>query len=135
MELEALAGTERGRLLAFAVGEENGVLVLDLFPAIRELAERLFRGEGPASLAASFHRTLAVSFTALAGHIRETTGLNTAALSGGCFQNRRLLEECTASLEGAGFEVLRHRLVPANDGGIALGQAVIAAARALNEAE
>ncbi len=135
MELEALAGTERGRLLAFAVGEEDGVLVLDLFPAIRELAECLFRGENPASLAASFHRTLAAALTDLAGRIRETSRLGTAALSGGCFQNRRLLEECTASLEGAGFEVLRHRLVPANDGGIALGQAVIAAARALNEAE
>ncbi|HOI75394.1 MAG TPA: carbamoyltransferase HypF [Syntrophales bacterium] len=135
MELEALAGTEKGRLLAFAVKEENGVLVLDLFPAIRELMERLFRGEGPASLAASFHRTLASALTGLAGRIRETSRLGTAALSGGCFQNRRLLEECASSLEGAGFEVLRHRLVPANDGGIALGQAIIAAAQALKEKE
>ncbi len=135
MELEALAGPEEGRLLAFAVEEENGVLVLDFFPAIRELAECLFRGERPASLAASFHRTLAASLSDLAGRIRETSRLGTAALSGGCFQNRRLLEETTSSLEGAGFEVLRHRLVPANDGGIALGQAVVAAARALNETE
>ncbi|NPU86517.1 MAG: carbamoyltransferase HypF [Syntrophaceae bacterium] len=135
MELEALAGQEKGRLLAFAVGEENGAFVLDLFPAVRELVDLLSRGVSPAALAAAFHSTLAVSFTALAGRIRETTGLNTAALSGGCFQNRRLLEECTASLEGAGIEVLRHRLAPANDGGIALGQAVIAAAQALNEAE
>lgn len=135
MELEALAGPEKGRLLPFTIGEDNGTYVLDLFPAIRELLDLLSRGERRAALAAAFHQTLAVSFSALAGRIRETTGLNTAALSGGCFQNRRLLEETTAALEGVGFEVLRHRLVPANDGGIALGQAVIAAAQALNEAE
>ncbi|PKN33058.1 MAG: carbamoyltransferase HypF [Deltaproteobacteria bacterium HGW-Deltaproteobacteria-19] len=135
MELEALAGSAEGRLLPFTIGEDNGTYVLDLFPAVRALADLLPWGESPTALAAAFHRTLAVSFTALADRIRETTGLNTAALSGGCFQNRRLLEETTASLEGAGFEVLRHRLAPANDGGIALGQAVIAAAQALNEAE
>jgi hydrogenase maturation protein HypF len=55
--------------------------------------------------------------------------LSTVALSGGVFQNLLLLSETVARLEGRGFRVLTHRQVPANDGGISLGQAVIAAAR------
>ena len=51
------------------------------------------------------------------------------ALSGGCFQNRILVEEVTAGVEAAGFECLSHRDVPSNDGGVALGQAAVAIAR------
>jgi len=130
MELEALAGPGGGGLLPYGIEEEGGVLLLDLFPAIRAIAEALPRGGTREDLAAAFHRTLAAALTALAERIREGTGLNRTALSGGCFQNRRLLEECTDFLTRSGFEVLRHRLVPANDGGIALGQAVCAAAQA-----
>jgi hydrogenase maturation protein HypF len=133
MELEALAGAAAGSLLPFAIREDGDVLLLDLFPAIRAIAEALARGESGKDLAASFHRTLAASFTALAERIREGAGLGRTALSGGCFQNRRLLEECTDSLTRAGFAVLRHRLVPPNDGGVALGQAIVAAARAREE--
>jgi len=132
IELEALAGSREGALLPFGI-EEDGVLRLDLFPTVRAMSESLLRGEDPAGLAAAFHRTLAAASAAVAERIRERTGLSRAALSGGCFQNRRLLEECTTALERAGFEVLRHRLVPPNDGGVALGQAVVAAARALEE--
>ena len=59
--------------------------------------------------------------------IRESTGLNTVALSGGCFQNRLLLARVVDRLESGNFKVLKHRQVPCNDGGISLGQAVIAA--------
>jgi hydrogenase maturation protein HypF len=57
------------------------------------------------------------------------------ALTGGCFQNRRLTERAHAGLERAGFEVLLHRRVPCNDGGIALGQVAIAACRRANAAD
>ena len=63
------------------------------------------------------------------GQVREVTGLAQVALSGGTFQNLLLLEAVTAGLESAGFDVHRHHRVPANDGGISLGQAVVAAAR------
>jgi hydrogenase maturation protein HypF len=59
--------------------------------------------------------------------IREKTGVQTAALSGGVFQNRLLLRMCEAGLEDEGFEVLIHSMVPPNDGGICLGQAAVAA--------
>jgi hydrogenase maturation protein HypF len=60
---------------------------------------------------------------------REATGLGTVALSGGCFQNRLLTTLTVARLEAAGFEVLLHSRVPPSDGGIALGQAAVAAWR------
>jgi hydrogenase maturation protein HypF len=59
--------------------------------------------------------------------IRQKTGVQIAALSGGVFQNRLLLRMCEAGLEKEGFEVLIHSMVPPNDGGICLGQAAVAA--------
>ena len=61
--------------------------------------------------------------------LRAATGLNRTVLSGGCFQNRLLLEGCIAGLEKAGFDVYSHHLVPTGDGGISLGQAIVAASR------
>jgi len=58
----------------------------------------------------------------------EKTGLKTVALSGGVFQNILLLKLCDESLEKKGYRVLKHSLIPANDGGISLGQAVVAMA-------
>ncbi len=61
--------------------------------------------------------------------LRDRSGLGTVALSGGVFQNLLLLEAAVDRLEGLGFRVLTHSRVPPNDGGISLGQAVVAAAR------
>jgi hydrogenase maturation protein HypF len=61
--------------------------------------------------------------------LRERSGLGTVALSGGVFQNLLLLGQVVDLLEAAGFRVLTHARIPPNDGGISLGQAVVAAAR------
>jgi hydrogenase maturation protein HypF len=61
----------------------------------------------------------------------DMTRFSTVALSGGCFQNKILFEETSRRLEADGFSVLSHARVPANDGGLALGQATIAAARSI----
>ncbi len=84
------------------------------------------RGRDPAWIAASFHETVAASaVTACA----ETATSETVVLSGGTFQNVRLLRSTRERLEALGFRVLTHRLVPPNDGGISYGQAAIAARR------
>jgi len=77
-------------------------------------------------IAARFHETIADIVVRICGQIRASDGLGKVCLSGGTFQNRRLTERCLDSLVCHGFEVYLHAQVPPNDGGISLGQAVIA---------
>ncbi|HWD09451.1 MAG TPA: carbamoyltransferase HypF [Actinomycetota bacterium] len=111
-----------------AVGAPGG-LVVDGVALVAALAEDLASGSPVAVAGARFHNGLAGALVACCTSVREATGLTRVALSGGTFQNLLLLEAVTAGLESAGFEVYRHRRVPANDGGISLGQAAVAAAR------
>ncbi len=76
-------------------------------------------------IAGRFHLAVADLIAQLANQIRSTTGLNTVALSGGVFQNVTLLEMALHRLQAHGFTTLTHRRVPPNDGGLALGQAII----------
>ncbi len=98
---------------------------IDLRPAIRELVWQLRRDVSRPVLAARFHATLVAAIRLSV----QRLGARTVALTGGCFQNRRLLEHAVAVLETDGVEVLVHGRVPPNDGGLALGQAAIAAWR------
>ncbi|MEJ2039320.1 MAG: carbamoyltransferase HypF, partial [Desulfosarcinaceae bacterium] len=75
-----------------------------------------------------FHETLIAVTAALCEALHAETGLDRVVLSGGCFQNALLLEGLIQALKGQGLDVYAHRLVPTNDGGISLGQAVVAAA-------
>ena len=77
-------------------------------------------------LAYIFHRTLADMIIKACKKVRADTGITTAALSGGVFQNRLLLRMCDKGLQDYEFRVLKHSLLPPNDGGISLGQAVAA---------
>jgi hydrogenase maturation protein HypF len=88
----------------------------------------LLAGASAAVVSARFHRTLVDLFTRLCVALRGETGIDRVALSGGVFQNALLLGGLKASLEKQGLAVLTHTRVPTNDGGIALGQAVVAAA-------
>ena len=76
-------------------------------------------------LAGRFHNGLSAAIVAVA----QAVGQPRVALTGGCFQNRLLLERTVSRLRRAGFDVLLHRHVPPNDGGISLGQVAVAAAR------
>jgi hydrogenase maturation protein HypF len=89
----------------------------------------LNRGTLPAVIAARFHKGLALAVVAMTRALTERARFDTVALSGGCFQNAVLFEQTERRLRDAGFAVLTHCMVPANDGGLALGQAAIAAAR------
>ena len=96
---------------------------------VRAAADDLAAGVPPAVIAARFHNGVAAVVAAACLRIRERHALTTVALSGGVFQNMLLLNQVVTRLESRGFTVLTHSRVPCNDGGISLGQAVIAAAR------
>ncbi len=89
----------------------------------------LAAGVAREKIAARFHNGTAGLIADCCGLLRERTGLGTVALSGGVFQNLLLLHNVVGLLESDGFTVLTHSRVPCNDGGISLGQAVVAAAR------
>ena len=103
-------------------------LLLDTENLVKTILDHRLNGEEADRLAYFFHEELARQITEACIKIREQSGCNKAALSGGVFQNRLLLELTDHMLEDRGFEVLKHQLVPPNDGGIALGQAVYAMA-------
>jgi hydrogenase maturation protein HypF len=96
---------------------------------IRGVVDDLRIGHSASRIAARFHNSLAHLVVEACGQLRARTGLGVAALSGGVFQNALLLERVCDGLEGAGFTVLTHSVLPANDGGLSFGQAVVAAAR------
>ena len=127
IELEGLA--ERGcsdKLYPFALTEIEGTLQLNWLPLLAALTEDVLAGAKSADIAASFHRSLAGAAATVCRGIRQRSGLDRVVLSGGVFQNRLLCEELVTLLEADEFKVFTHRLVPPNDGGLALGQAMIA---------
>ncbi|WPL18561.1 Carbamoyltransferase HypF [Thiorhodovibrio winogradskyi] len=138
MELEALARTDwnipgtkgqsTGDGYPFARLHTPEGIQLDPTPMWQALLNDLSHGVPPARIAARFHQGFATALTDLSLDVAREQGLDTLALSGGSFQNRILLTSVIHQAESAGLRVLSHHQVPANDGGIALGQALIAAA-------
>ncbi len=80
----------------------------------------------PGYISTKFHNSIAAMIVAVCLRLKERYRLDSVALSGGCFQNGYLLSQCISGLSESGFTVLHHQVVPPNDGGIALGQALIA---------
>ena len=122
MELEGIAASSRERY-DFDVDPQN---VVDWRGIIRGVAEDVARGLSPRLISAKFHGTLGDMILAVCERLREQEGLSDIVLSGGVFQNARLLRRAFALLSRAGFRAHFPQSVPANDGGIALGQAVVA---------
>jgi hydrogenase maturation protein HypF len=130
IELEALAsaGESDAPPYPFLI-EPTDTFVVDLRPVVRALVADRRAGEPAARIASRFYTTMAEVVAASCLTVRRRTGLTVVALSGGCFQSQLLSERAKARLEANGFDVLLHRRVPPNDGGIAYGQAVVAAHR------
>jgi hydrogenase maturation protein HypF len=116
---------ERGSY-PFAIDQTAPVPELDLRPAVRAAVEDFFAGAAPGTISGRFHGTLARSAAALISGARARAGDAPVVLTGGCFQNALLAERVLAELAGA--KVFLHRRVPPGDGGLALGQAVVAGA-------
>jgi hydrogenase maturation protein HypF len=106
----------------------DGRTVIETAHMIAAVAEDLKAGVEPARVSARFHNWLVRSLHETAQRLRSEEGLDTVALSGGCFQNMYLLENLKNMLSQSGFDVIINRLVPANDGGISFGQVVVAGA-------
>ncbi|MEU9745983.1 carbamoyltransferase HypF [Streptomyces niveus] len=113
-----------GVLAGRDVGEP---VVADAAPVIRAVVADVRAGVPPELIAARFHTAVAALTVDLAELFRHRTGLGVVALGGGVFQNAVLLEETQRALRAKDFTVLRPRLLPPNDGGIALGQLLVAA--------
>ena len=102
---------------------EERKFVLNTGKIVRELLKARLSGENPRKLAYGFHEALAEQITEACREAERQTGIRKVALSGGVFQNRLPLKLVDDGLTEMGFEVLKHSLIPPNDGGIALGQA------------
>jgi hydrogenase maturation protein HypF len=126
LELEAAATSAHDAdTSAYAFGIGSGLC--DPAPLLGALVADLRRGTPVPVLAARFHRGVARAVLEICRRARRDTGPAVVALSGGVFANALLEEECTRLLAGDGFAVLRHGEVPPNDGGLSLGQLVVAA--------
>ncbi len=109
----------------FNLNLENQPIQISPDGVLLAILQDIRKGIPASTISCKFHIGLIRLFETICGHLRELTHLNVVALSGGCFQNRFLLEGLIRNLESRDFEVLSHSQVPANDGGLALGQAVL----------
>ena len=129
LELEMAAAPEEQGCYPAEIYQDGKTLVLDTLAIFRRVVEDRLAGQDTSVIAARFHQSLTKGLTRMCLKLRERTGLNLVALSGGVFQNALLLTNLKSRLTGKGFEVLAHKLVPPNDGGLSLGQAAAAAAQ------
>jgi hydrogenase maturation protein HypF len=127
MRLEALADLADQPIGAAGYAMSIEGAEIDPAPMIRALAEDFDMGIAPGTIAAHFHAGLAEAFAKAARAAADQAGTQVIALSGGCFQNARLLREMTLRLDG--YQLCLPREVPANDGGLAFGQALVALAQ------
>jgi hydrogenase maturation protein HypF len=124
IELEAVAGRAEGTYPFEVAGGD--LFQIHMREVIRGVTEDFLRGRPVPEISAQFHRTMAQVVVDACIRIRESTALNRVCLSGGTFQNLRLLEHSLSGLRDRGFETFIHRRVPPNDGGLSLGQAAVA---------
>ena len=126
IELEAIAAEGLSDSYPFAIDADGGADTLDFRPAIERIVAEVRTGTPAPAIAARFHNAVAEAIVEVCRRLRAAEKLNRVCLSGGTFQNMKLLARTLTGLRRLGFEVFIHAQVPPNDGGIALGQALIA---------
>ena len=126
IELELAAHGPVSRGYPFRLRPEGGMWVVETGGILGGVVEDLLSGREKGEISSRFHRTMAEIVVAGCERVREVGGAGAVALSGGTFQNLLLLDQVLECLAGKGFAVHRHQRVPTNDGGLALGQAVLA---------
>jgi len=126
LELAAEGPADHAYPFRLRPGEAGEGWVVETRGIVGGVVEDLLAAREAGKISSRFHRTVAEVVVAGCEEIRTAGGASAVALSGGTFQNLLLLDQVVELLTGKGFEVYRHRRVPTNDGGIALGQAVLA---------
>jgi hydrogenase maturation protein HypF len=127
MELEMAAGADDSGIYDYGWEQTGDSRQIDIRPIIEGVVADLQQGTPVPHISRRFHATLAALFSAFCDEIRNQTGLARVVLSGGVFQNAILATALSRRLAQSGFQVYTQRLVPPNDGGLSLGQAVAAA--------
>ena len=133
VELELAADGPASRGYPFRLQPEDEGWIVETREIIRGVVEDLLAGRTTGEISSRFHRTMAEVVVAGCERIREAGGTTAVALSGGTFQNMLLLNQVVRFLEEKGFEIYRHHRVPANDGGLALGQAMLSRTESFRE--
>ncbi len=126
IEMEMIADHGVREEYPFQNHEDQVPMVIDPTDTVRGIVRDLIDGVPSSKISGKFHRTVSRMIVETCGAIRSKEKLNRVVLSGGVFQNIFLLSLVIEDLKRSGFEVCTHHLVPPNDGGISLGQAVVA---------
>jgi len=126
IELEARADMISDGAYAYEVEWDQGEIIMNVIPLWREITDDLARNIPTGIIAERFHRTIVKLFVAALNKARDNTGLNDVVISGGVFHNEILSAQLVKLLQVYGFKVYQHRGIPPGDGGISLGQAIIA---------
>src|SRR5215208_5851686 len=126
IELELTANGSTNRSYPMRLRPEGGTWIVETREILAAVVEDLLSGRPAPDISATFHRTMAQIVATVCDELRAAEGTSTVALSGGTFQNMLLLTQTTDLLEEKQFVVHTHQRVPTNDGGLALGQAILA---------
>ncbi len=133
IELEMLAEDKEEKSYPFRVVEGKEGFIIDTLPLVKAIIEERREGKDTVVIATKFHWTLSQIVLKVCELLRNHWNLNEVALSGGVFQNSLILKQVIYLLTSSGFKILSHNLLPPNDGGISLGQAVVAYQRLVND--
>jgi hydrogenase maturation protein HypF len=124
--MEMLAADDVHSDYPFSITEHGGVRIVGITELLAAVTDDIKKGVPVPIISARFHNSVCEMILEMCRILARERGLRQVALSGGVFQNRRLLRLATSALTAEGFAVITHSLVPANDGGLSLGQAVVA---------
>ncbi|MEH2369931.1 carbamoyltransferase HypF [Nostoc sp.] len=133
VDVSSLNNDKETVIYPFSFSFSDSIYCIDPRPMWQALLNDLQQQIPQPVMAAKFHQGLANAIVEMVKHLSQENLINQVALTGGVFQNCILLDQVTKRLETLGIKVLTHSLVPANDGGLSLGQAVIAAAQLIHE--
>ncbi|MHC0062184.1 carbamoyltransferase HypF [Nostoc sp. UIC 10890] len=133
VDVSSLNNDKETLIYPFSFSFSDSIYCIDPRPMWQALLDDLQQQIPQSVMAAKFHKGLANAIVEMVKHLSQENLIYHVALTGGVFQNCILLEQVTQGLQTLGIKVLTHSLVPANDGGLSLGQAVIAAAQLIHE--